>query len=216
MSPDGKRAAFIRDWNLWVRDVATGAETQLTTDGTKNFGYATDNAGWTTSDRAIVLWSPDSKKIATQQQDERKVGDMFLVRREVGHPVLRAWKYPLPGDSVVAMIHRVVIDVESRTVTRLKMAPDFHRATLGDDISMSDYASAPTARSSRSPPRRAITSRPSSAIADTRTGDVRHGAGGDGADALRVDHRLARAVGHATRSSGTRSATTGASSTCTT
>ena len=24
MSPDGKRAAFIRDWNLWVRDVAIG------------------------------------------------------------------------------------------------------------------------------------------------------------------------------------------------
>ena len=32
---------------LWVRDVATGKETQLTTDGVKDFGYATDNAGWT-------------------------------------------------------------------------------------------------------------------------------------------------------------------------
>ena len=42
-------------------------------------------------------WSPDSKKIATQQQDERKVGDMYLVQTRVGHPVLRAWKYPLPG-----------------------------------------------------------------------------------------------------------------------
>ena len=47
LSPDGKRAVFIRDWNLWVRDVATGQETQLTTDGVKDFGYATDNAGWT-------------------------------------------------------------------------------------------------------------------------------------------------------------------------
>ena len=27
-SPDGKRTAFIRDWNLWVRDVATGKETR--------------------------------------------------------------------------------------------------------------------------------------------------------------------------------------------
>ena len=71
-SPDGKRAAFIRDWNLWVRDVATGRETQLTKDGVKDFGYATDNAGWTRSDRAILVWSPDSKKIATFQQDQRK------------------------------------------------------------------------------------------------------------------------------------------------
>ena len=43
LSPDGKRAAFIKEWNLWVRDVATKQERQLTTDGVKNFGYATDN-----------------------------------------------------------------------------------------------------------------------------------------------------------------------------
>ena len=30
-SPDGKSIAFIRDWNLWLRDIATGKETQLTT-----------------------------------------------------------------------------------------------------------------------------------------------------------------------------------------
>ena len=142
-SPDGKRAAFIRDWNLWVRDVATNQEKQLTTDGVKDFGYATDNAGWAGSDRAILLWSPDSKKIATSQQDERKVGDMFLVETKVGHPVLKAWKYPLPGDSVVAMLRRVVIDVDAGKVIPLQLAPEFHRATLGDNISMSDYKWSP-------------------------------------------------------------------------
>ena len=85
-SPDGKRAVFIKDWNLWVRDVATKAERPLTTDGTPNFGYATDNAGWRSSDRAIVLWSPDSRKVATFQQDERNVGDMYLVETKAGHP----------------------------------------------------------------------------------------------------------------------------------
>src|SRR5690606_28198948 len=58
-SPDETKEVFIRDWNLWVRDLATKKETQLTKDGIENFGYATDNAGWTHSDRAIVLWSPD-------------------------------------------------------------------------------------------------------------------------------------------------------------
>ena len=72
MSPDGKRAVFIKDWNLWMRDVATSKETQLTKDGVKDFGYATDNAGWAQSDRPIVVWSPDSKKIATFQQDQRR------------------------------------------------------------------------------------------------------------------------------------------------
>ena len=32
-SPDGAKAAFIRNYNLWVRDIKTNQETQLTTDG---------------------------------------------------------------------------------------------------------------------------------------------------------------------------------------
>jgi dipeptidyl-peptidase 4 len=135
LSPDKTRAAFIRDWNLWVRDVATGKETQLTTDGVKDFGYATDNAGWTMSDKAIVVWSPDGKKIATFQQDQRKTGEMYMVPVTNGHPELKAWKYPLVGDKDVTMIERVIIDVDKAKVMRLKMAPDQHRSTLCDDIS---------------------------------------------------------------------------------
>src|SRR5437868_10601347 len=133
-SPDGKRAAFIRNYNLWVRDVATGGETQLTTDGQKDFGYATDNAGWIRSDRPVLVWSPDSRRIATFQQDERNVGDMYLVTTKVGHPESQVWKYPLPGDSAIAMIHRVLIDVDSRRVIRLPMPPDAHRSTLCDHV----------------------------------------------------------------------------------
>jgi dipeptidyl aminopeptidase/acylaminoacyl peptidase len=133
-SPDGRRTAFVREWNLWVRDVATGKETQLTKDGVKDFGYATDNAGWTRSDRPIVMWSPDSKRIATFQQDQRSVGEMYLVDTRVGHPNLQAWKYPLPGDDVVTMIHRVVIEADTGRITRFKMDADQHRSTLCDDV----------------------------------------------------------------------------------
>ena len=122
-----------------MTDIATGQERQLTTDGVKYFGYATDNAGWSGSDRAIALWSPDSRKIATQQQDEREVGEMYLVSTAVGHPTLRVSKFPLPGDKVMAMLHRVVIEVDTGRTVRLQMEPDFHRATLGDDISVRDY-----------------------------------------------------------------------------
>ncbi|NII11242.1 S9 family peptidase [Oleiagrimonas sp. C23AA] len=135
VSPDGKQVAFIRDWNLWVRDIATGKERQLTHDGVKNYGYATDNAGWVHSDQAVLVWSPDSKKIATFQQDQRKVGDMAIVGAAIGHPKIEVWKYPLVGDKHVPMIHRVVIDVPGDKVVRLKMKPDFHRSTLCDDIS---------------------------------------------------------------------------------
>jgi dipeptidyl-peptidase 4 len=134
MSPDGKRAVFIRDNNLWAREVAGGAETQLTKDGVKDFGYGTDNAGWQSSDRPVVVWSPDSTKIATFQQDQRGVGEMYLVNTAVGHPTLKAWKYPLPGDAVVTMIQPVIIDVAANKMVRLQIPPQQHRSTLCDDV----------------------------------------------------------------------------------
>jgi dipeptidyl-peptidase-4 len=133
-SPDGRRAVFLRDWNLWVRDIATGAEKQLTTDGVKDYGYATDNAGWIHSGLAIVVWSPDSKRVATFQQDQRKTGEMYTVSARIGHPHLETWKYPLVGDKDVTLIERVIIDVETAKVTRLKMPPDQHRSTLCDNL----------------------------------------------------------------------------------
>ena len=173
MSPDGKLGAFIKDWNLWVRDTATKQERQLTTDGSRYFGYATDNAGWTRSDRAILLWSPDSKKMATQQQDERNVREWHMTNVRVGQPDLQSWPYPLPGDSVVAMVHRVIIDVTTGRMVRLKLAPEYHRATLGDDISMNDYKWSPDA----SKLALASTSRDHKVtavrVADANTGDVR-------------------------------------------
>ncbi len=151
-SPDGKWAAFIRDHNLWVRNLATGAETQLTFDGAKSFGYATDNMGWEHSRRAVVSWSPDSRRIATYRLDERGVADMYLVRTEVGHPTLEAWPYAMPGDKVVPTIRRVVIDVPARKVVRLRMAPDQARTAhcyalnCGPDGSMTDVQWSPGGR----------------------------------------------------------------------
>ncbi len=140
VSPDGSRAVFIRDHNLWVRDLASGRETQLTTDGVEDFGYATDNAGWTHSDQPIVTWSPDSRRVATFQHDGRGVGSMVLATTNVGVPVKEEWKYPVPGDSVIFRVHRVIVDVAGENagrVVRLEMEPDAHRSTVTDHIACS-------------------------------------------------------------------------------
>ncbi len=137
VSPDGRMAVFIKDHNLWSKDLTSGAETQLTTDGIKDFGYATDNAGWIHSDRPVVTWSSDSRQIATFQHDGRGVRDMYLVSTNVGAPKLEAWKYPFPGDSVIFRISRVIISrgTDGRPrVLRLRMAPDAHRSTVTDHI----------------------------------------------------------------------------------
>ena len=94
----------MRQNNLWVRDLRTGRDTQVTSDGLPNFGYATDNAGWRRSANAIVVWSPDSKKIATFQLDLRDAGRMTRVSTAAGHPNIDTWKYPLAGDAQIATL----------------------------------------------------------------------------------------------------------------
>ena len=135
-SPDGKREAFIRDWNLWLRDVGSGKESQLTWDAKPDHGYATDNAGWKHTGNAILVWSPDGQKIATFQQDQRKTSTMTLVATNVGVPKVEQWKYPFVGDENITMIERVIIDLsgDKPKTVRLQMPPDQHRSTCSDDL----------------------------------------------------------------------------------
>ena len=83
-SPDGKSIAFIRNNNLYVVDVASQRERQLTTDGNENtlngildwvyqeevYGRGNFRAYW---------WSPDSSRIAYMQLDERPVKRFAVV-----------------------------------------------------------------------------------------------------------------------------------------
>lgn len=138
ISPDRKKGAFIREHNLWIRDLESGGENQLTFDGIEDFGYATNNAGWTKRDTPVLLWSPQSDKIATFQHDGRGVGEMYLVETAVGHGKLEAWKYPLPGDSLIFRLQRVVIHLDGPRVVRLKHPPDPHRSTISDHVAARD------------------------------------------------------------------------------
>jgi len=135
ISPNGELAAYIDNYNLWLRDLNTNKKTQLTFDGIKDYGYATNNAGWVKSDNAVLKWSPNSDKIATFQQDARGVGEMYLTSTNVGHPKLEAWKHPLPGDLNVFKLERVIIHLGNRPkIVRLKMPSDFQRGTTTDHV----------------------------------------------------------------------------------
>lgn len=143
LSPDSSTAVFIRANNLWAVTLATGTERQLTTDGIRDFGYATNNAGWVHGDDPVLTWSPDGRRIATFQHDGRGVRDMVLAGTNPGAPTLQQWKYPLPGDSVVFKIERVIIDTRADggpRVVRLQMPPDAHRSTVSDHVACEDGA----------------------------------------------------------------------------
>jgi hypothetical protein len=77
------------------------------------------------------------KKIATFKQISAMLVICISHLTNVGHPTLRAWKYPLPGDKDIPMISRCVINIEDAKVGMFNIPPDPHRASLSDDISSS-------------------------------------------------------------------------------
>jgi dipeptidyl aminopeptidase/acylaminoacyl peptidase len=131
-SPDGKWVAFEKGGNLWVRPAAGGEAVQLSKDGEKDYGYAVNRSGCCgtvtverlkTPLRPILLWSPDSKKIATHHFDERGVRQMHLLEVKSPAAVLHSYRYALPGDSIIPTYDLWVFDVASRTGTKVNKPP---------------------------------------------------------------------------------------------
>jgi dipeptidyl-peptidase 4 len=129
LSPDRRYAAFRREHDLWVRDLAEQRDVRLTTGGEERHGYATDNEGWRRSERPAVTWSPDSRRLLTYRLDERGVGEMHLLETRTGRPALHSWPYALPGDTIVPMHEWVIVDVAGQRVVPLQTPRDHQRSS---------------------------------------------------------------------------------------
>jgi dipeptidyl-peptidase 4 len=81
ISPDRKQAAFQRDYNLWVRDIGTSEERQLTRDGEPFYQYAVAaSARGSRQGKGVeAVWSPDSQRLLTLQEDKRSVKSLPLM-----------------------------------------------------------------------------------------------------------------------------------------
>lgn len=81
-SPDGTWRALHRDRNVYLVDVATKAETPVTTDGSETDRTKNGSASWVYGEelaqRTAMWWSPDSRKLAFYRFDESKVPDYYL------------------------------------------------------------------------------------------------------------------------------------------
>ena len=134
LSPDRKKAAFTRDYNLWLKDLETGAEYALTRDGEVHNAYASlpekndlvseFSPPVTYFQAPQMLWSPDSKQLFTMQTDERHVLT-FPVTEYVpqGQDIRpRSWQphYPLPGDENTVSFRMLVINIEARIAVEAK------------------------------------------------------------------------------------------------
>jgi len=90
-SPDGTKAAFIKNYNLWVRDLASGNERALTIDGTSECAYATAATPFGASNMATLqaIWSPDSQRLITYKLDNRRVASRSVVSHVPQHETMR-------------------------------------------------------------------------------------------------------------------------------
>jgi dipeptidyl-peptidase-4 len=100
ISPKGRYVSYVRDQNLYVIDLSTGKERQLTTDGkgTIHNGEAEFVAQEEMGQRTGYYWAPDESAIAYKRYDEAPVPvarrfEIFADRTEVVEQ-----RYPAAGD----------------------------------------------------------------------------------------------------------------------
>ncbi|MEN6429070.1 MAG: DPP IV N-terminal domain-containing protein [Phycisphaerales bacterium] len=134
-SPDGTRQAFIKDHNVYLRDLASDDETALSDDGSAEDAYSEE-----------FHWSPDSQKLVvlrTRKGDSRKVYLVESSPKDQLQPKLHEMEYLKPGDQIdvskpclfqVADIQRVSISDElfpnPWSISDIRWSPDSSRFTF--------------------------------------------------------------------------------------
>lgn len=120
-SPDASKVAFMRDNNLFIKDLKTGEEKQFTNDGLYNH-IINGAPDWVYEEEFSFsqgfYWSPDSKKIAFMKFDESNVREFQMEEFEGLYPEWYSFKYPKAGeDNSIVGIY--VYDLESGKTVKM-------------------------------------------------------------------------------------------------
>jgi dipeptidyl aminopeptidase/acylaminoacyl peptidase len=116
-SPDKNKEAFIRDYNVFVKDLSTDKSEQLTKDGNLGEYYTTN-----------LKWSPDGKKLAVFKMRPAAVRKLTLIAsspEDQLQPKVMERDYVKPGDAL-PIRQPVIIDLESKKSWKadLNLMPD--------------------------------------------------------------------------------------------
>ena len=120
-SPDATKVAFMRDNNLFIKDLKTGEEKQFTNDGLYN--HVINGApDWVYEEEFSFsqgfYWSPDSKKIAFMKFDESNVREFQMEEFEGLYPDWYSFKYPKAGEDN-SIVEIYVYDLESGKTVKM-------------------------------------------------------------------------------------------------
>jgi len=134
-SPDGKWIAFVKDYNLYLKDSKTNEEFQLTTDGVELYDYATplswykivdESVGETYDPEIWVEWSPDSKNFMAIKLDRRNRTKLLMYQSlpEFGMRA-KVWSYErsLPGENSIPMQEFYIFNVKEKSNVKVDLEP---------------------------------------------------------------------------------------------
>jgi|GEM_PF-4730425 len=99
VSPDGRYVAFVRERNLWLAEIETGSERQLTEDGDEVIAnglaefIAQEEMGRSTG----FWWSPDSRRIAFLRTDESAIEPTLRFEIQADRITMVEQRYPFTG-----------------------------------------------------------------------------------------------------------------------
>lgn len=121
LSPMSDKVAFVRDNNIFVTDLTTYKEVQLTYDGKRN-DIINGAPDWVYEEEFSFNkgfeWSLDGKKLAYMRFDERQVKTVTIPMYDSTYPTLYTYKYPKAGEKNSAVsIH--VYDFNTGKTTRM-------------------------------------------------------------------------------------------------
>ena len=101
LSPQGDKAAFVRNNNLFWVDLNTGEEVQITNDGEFN-KIINGAADWVYEEEfgfaKAWFWSPDGDRIAFYRFNEERVKEFFMTDWGSLYPDQVRFKYPKAGE----------------------------------------------------------------------------------------------------------------------
>jgi dipeptidyl-peptidase-4 len=126
LSPDGTKAAYVSEHNLYVEDLASGVETPLTTDGTRRLINGTFD--WVYEEefdcRDGFRWSPDSRAIAYWQIDASKIKNYLMLNTtDSTYSYVVPVEYPVAGEDP-SSCKLGVVDVSTAKTTWLNVPGD--------------------------------------------------------------------------------------------
>lgn len=127
-NPRGTRVAFVKGNNLYIKELANGNLTAVTTDGVSN-KVINGNCDWVYEEEfqfsKAYDWSPDGRYLAYYRFDESRVKEFTIsyYEEEKNYPRLYTYKYPKAGeDNSIVTIH--TYDVAAGSTTAVQTGPE--------------------------------------------------------------------------------------------